>query len=59
MKLANLLSFVSSRERNENPEQGLVLSSRLKELLENTEHTRLTTANSGAAADAEQKLSLR
>jgi hypothetical protein len=56
MKLANLLSFVSSRERNENPEQGLVLSRRLKELLENTEQT---AVDSASAADAQQKLSLR
>jgi hypothetical protein len=56
MKLANLLSFVSSPEKNENPEQGLVLSRRLKELLENTEQT---AVDSASAADAQQKLSLR
>jgi hypothetical protein len=51
MKLANLLSFVNSRERDDNPERGLVLSKRLKELLENTEHSASTTHDSASAAD--------
>jgi hypothetical protein len=58
MTLKNLLSFVSSRERNEYPEQGLVLSTRLKELLENTERNALSTPDSASGSEGQQKLSL-
>jgi hypothetical protein len=43
MTLKNLLSFVTSRERYQDPDQGLVLSRRLRDLLETTERERTST----------------
>jgi hypothetical protein len=45
MTLKHLLSFMSSQERTQNPDQGLVISRRLKELLETTEVRPSTTTD--------------
>jgi len=57
MTLKGLFSLMSSQQRSENPEQGLLISRRLKELLENTEVGNTPDTNPAACScQAEQHL---
>jgi hypothetical protein len=57
MTLRSLFSFFNSHQPCEKPEQGLLISSRLKELLESTERERTPYVNHTAyPSNAEQPL---